>query len=117
MDLFSRLWALVAGAVIIAVAGVSLAPTPHSEAPQITAAIGVISPCGIYAVITIQSDGSAVVYDSTNEAPPSVEKTVTELKQEQRHAIIVPCPAGVNFGQEKEAAYTEAPHRRGHDAL
>lgn len=69
---------------------------------EVVRAIGVISPCGIYAVATVKSDGSVTLHDATRPATPDEEAEVNALPREARIPVMVPCPTLVNPGTQAQ---------------
>ena len=85
-------WRVAAFYVVCAIAGGIAGLFLASGSPEITRAIGVVSPCGIYAVATIDSSGAVELYNAAREAPAAVEALVNALPPEARITVLVPCP-------------------------
>lgn len=67
--------------------------------PTITHAIGVVSECGIYAVLTVDSSGAVEAYDAAREAPAEIEAAVAALDSAARTTVWVPCPLPESFSE------------------
>jgi hypothetical protein len=64
--------------------------------PRTTGAIAVLSPCGIYAVLEVQSNGQVRKYDGAEQMSEEDRARVMALPEEARIGIVVPCP---NFSE------------------
>jgi hypothetical protein len=78
----------IIGTVILAVTFEVLQPEP-----RVTHAVGVVSPCGVYAVVASKSDGTFEVYDAENEADEDEATVILALPDNKRVTVVVPCPA------------------------
>ena len=83
-----RITAVVCGIVAV----VLLAVTIAKLVPHTTGAIAVISPCGIYAVLEVQSNGQVRKYDGAEQMSEEDRDRVMALPDEARIGIQVPCP-------------------------
>jgi hypothetical protein len=102
------LFAVIFGALLYVVYS-----SVQSHGNSITAAVGIISECGIYAVVTSRRDGSIVIYDSSSPASPDTEKLISELPKEKLRGIVVPCP-GAKGDQQRQPG-TAITYRGRHD--
>lgn len=66
-------------------------------------AYGVISPCGLFAVVVVYSDGSSVLFDSESPAPPALNAEILAAPQDRRTGIQVPCPSDLQGIPQIEA--------------
>lgn len=57
----------------------------------IVRAYGIVSPCGVYAVIVVRANGASEIYTAEHEADPSVEQEVLALPEAKRGGVLVPC--------------------------
>ena len=83
-----RMMAVLCGTVGL----VLLAVTAAKFIPHTTGAVAVISPCGIYAVLEVRSNGQVRKYDGAEQMSEEDRARVMALPEEARIGIAVPCP-------------------------
>ena len=100
---------LIGFALGLALAAAAILGSRAFDLSTVHTAYGVVSQCGVYAVIVVKHDGTSTLYSLTDETPDNdevPESLVTEinaLPETGRPAIIVPCPPvvlGVPHGLE-----------------
>lgn len=64
----------------------------------IVRAYGIVSPCGVYAVIVVRANGASELYTAEHEADSSVEQEVLALPEAKRGGVLVPCAPSASSG-------------------
>lgn len=67
-------------------------------------AYGVVSPCGLYGVIVVYSDGTSTLHTGENPAPPALDSAIAAAPQDRRTGIPVPCPQPLQGLSQREAS-------------
>lgn len=78
--------ALALAGFLACLVAMHFAPNRYEEAAA------VMSTCGIYAVITVDSKGDMEVFGADNPVPIETFETLTKLEEDKRHTVLVPCP-------------------------
>lgn len=82
---------LVAGVLVVAALCAVFVMSATKPSTDITRAYGVVSVCGVYAVIVVRADGTSELIDTEHPPGDGVEAAVVALPDESRPTIVVPC--------------------------
>ena len=82
-----RLTAILMGLIAVVLGAVTISKL----IPRTTGAIAVISPCGIYAVLEVDSTGQVRKYDEATPLSDEDKERIMKLPEEARVGIAVPC--------------------------